>query len=130
MTTQELLKFHEDFCARGREIMARKNHDYAGANGQTPFANFESTEQLGITTTEKGLLVRIGDKLKRLVTFCNAGVLMVKDEGAEDACMDILNYAILLAAWFQCKRTARKDQGVNQSATGVMSGAGPASSSE
>lgn len=104
MTTQELLKFHEEFCARGRDIMAVKNHDYAGASGQTPFANFESTELLGIATTEQGFLVRIVDKIKRLITFANAGVLKVKNEGAEDACLDILNYVVLLAAWFREKR--------------------------
>ncbi len=108
MTTPELLKFHEQFCNRARAIMAEKNHDYAGADGQTPFSNFESTELLGIASTEQGFLVRIVDKLKRLITFAQVGVLKVKGESAEDACMDMLNYAVLLAAWIVQKRKRGK----------------------
>ena len=43
--------------------------------------------------------MRMLDKLKRLITFCNAGELKVENEGAADACKDIVNYAIILAAY-------------------------------
>ena len=103
MNTKELLAFHKKFCEKGRSIMAKKNSDYAGSSGDTPFANFTSIELLGITSTEKGFLVRITDKMKRLITFSNDGKLSVTNESAEDACLDILNYCILLAAYLKQK---------------------------
>jgi len=103
MTTPQLLEFHEKFCAEAREIMRVKNHDYAGASGTTPFGNFQAPEQLGLCNTETGIVMRMLDKLKRLVTFCTAGALKVKNEGARDACMDIVNYAIILAAYAMVK---------------------------
>ena len=114
MTRQELLDFHKAFCARGLEIMAKKNNDYAGSSGTTPFANFESTELLGITTVEKGFLVRIVDKIKRLITFSNDGKLAVTNESADDACLDILNYCVLLAAYIMDKRVNKLKQAVEE----------------
>jgi len=97
MTTEELLKYHEEICTRAREIMRIKNHDYSGADGKTPFANFEVAEKLSITSTEKGFLVRILDKLMRIITWTNCGELKV-NESIEDACVDNINYHILLSA--------------------------------
>ena len=97
MTRKKLLDFHEDFCARALGIMSAKNHDYAGESGADPFANFRAVERLGLCSTETGILVRMTDKLKRLATFAECGKLDVVNEGAEDACLDIVNYAILLA---------------------------------
>ena len=111
MNTIELLKFHEEFCARARGIMANKNHDYAGQSGDTPFANFQAAELLRITTTERGFMIRMLDKMMRLATFADAGKLAVSNEGAQDACMDIVNYAILLAAYLRQKEEgARGDE--------------------
>lgn len=104
MNTTELLQFHEKLTAECREIMRQKNHDYAGASGATPFGNFQAPEQLGLCSTETGIVMRMLDKLKRLVTFCNAGQLKVENEGAADACKDIVNYAIILAAYVKEKQ--------------------------
>ena len=109
MTTIQLLQFHAKLTEECREIMAKKNHDYAGANGQTPFGNFQAPEQLGLCSTETGIVMRMLDKLKRLVTFCNAGELKVENEGASDACKDIVNYAIILAAYVEEKRGAQAE---------------------
>ncbi len=98
MTTPELLQFHESFCGEARALMQKKNHDYAGADGDTPFANFEASEKLRVCSTEAGMLVRMLDKFMRLSTFLNAGKLMVAGEGAHDSLQDIVNYSILLAA--------------------------------
>jgi hypothetical protein len=103
MTTTELLTFHKAFCDQARGIVETKNHDYAGASGDTPFANFTATEKLGITTTEKGFLIRMLDKMQRLSTFANAGELKVANESAHDACMDIVNYAVMLSAYIREK---------------------------
>jgi hypothetical protein len=97
----ELLEFHLAFCYRAYQICAKKNHDYAGAEGMSPWRNFETCEQLGLARTEAGFLIRMGDKLNRLVTFVRDGRLAVDNEGAMDALLDIINYSILLAAYMQ-----------------------------
>lgn len=99
----ELLKFHLAFCHRAYQILERKNHDYAGADGQTPWRNFETVELLGLASTETGIVMRMGDKLNRLVTFARDGKLAVKNEGAIDALLDMVNYSILLAAYLKAK---------------------------
>ena len=106
MNTQELLKFHEYLCGLGRDLMARKNHDYAGADGTAPFANFERVEAMGITTTGKGFLVRMVDKLSRLSSFEAAGKFKVEDEKLVDTVVDIINYAVLYLA----QRVAKEDE--------------------
>ena len=98
---EELLQFHLAFCYRAYQICAQKNHDYAGAGGMNPYRNFETCELLGLARTETGFLVRMGDKLNRLVTFVRDGKLAVDNEGAYDALLDIINYSILLAAYMQ-----------------------------
>ncbi len=98
---EELLEFHLAFCYRAYQICAKKNHDYAGAEGLNPWRNFETCELMGLARTEAGFLVRMGDKLNRLVTFVRDGRLAVDNESATDALLDIINYSILLAAYMQ-----------------------------
>lgn len=105
MTTHQLLAFHKATTTKCRDIMRVKNHDYAGASGTTPFANFEACEQLGICSTEVGFMVRILDKIMRIKTFAQSGALKVKDEPATAACDDCVNYFILLKAWLTHKQT-------------------------
>ena len=83
--------------------MRNKNNDYAGSSGQTPFANFEIAEHMKICKTETGFQIRIGDKFMRLVTFSQDGTLRVDNESAEDSCLDIINYMILLSAYIKNK---------------------------
>jgi hypothetical protein len=105
MNTTELLKYHEELCSKARAIMEKKNHDYSGASGETPFLNFEVVERVGIIKTEEGFLVRVLDKIMRINTFLKAGKLKVTNESAEDACLDIINYFILLAAYIKDKHS-------------------------
>jgi len=83
--------------------MKKKNHDYAGESGETPFANFERTEAMGVCSTEQGFLVRVIDKVSRLSTFASAGKLEVDNESYEDAIVDIINYMVLLSAYLKDK---------------------------
>ncbi len=99
-----MLGYHTYLCDKARRIMEQKNNDYSGSSGQTPFANFEVAEQMKICKTETGFQIRIGDKFMRLVTFCQDGTLRVDNESAEDSCLDIINYMILLAAYIDSKR--------------------------
>lgn len=87
-------------AGQSREIMKAKNHDYAGGKEQSqPFANFQRTESLGITSTEQGFLVRLSDKLSRLATFTAGNQLKVKDEGVWDTLLDSWNYMVLFSAF-------------------------------
>tara|TARA_R100001082_G_scaffold77065_1_gene44949 strand:- start:13672 stop:14040 length:369 start_codon:yes stop_codon:yes gene_type:complete len=103
MTRDDYLKFHVKLCDKARSLSAKKNSDYAGDHGMQPFANFERCEALGITTTEKGFLVRMTDKMSRLSTFSETGEFKVSNENFEDTILDIINYSCLLAAYVQQK---------------------------
>ena len=97
MNRDELLKLHEELCVEARELMSRKNHDYAGGgNGDHPFLNFERVAAMGITSSDSGFLVRMVDKMSRLATFCQEGEFLVEDEGLRDTILDLINYGVLL----------------------------------
>ena len=103
MNREELLKHHDSICSEAKELMKKKNHDYAGSGGDSPFANFERTEAMGVCSTEQGFLVRVVDKVSRLSTFVEAGELKVDNESYEDAILDIINYMILLSGFLKDK---------------------------
>ena len=105
MTTNELLELHNKLTKQSYDLMKKKNHDYSGKNGTEPFANFTRAEAMGITTTEKGILVRLLDKMSRLSTFTDAGVFKVEDEKLEDTILDMINYSILFYAYVQQKKS-------------------------
>jgi hypothetical protein len=103
MRSEELFKIHEKLCNESLELMKKKNHDYAGKSGNDPFANFTRAEAMGITTTEKGMLVRMLDKMSRLSSFMDAKEFKVQDEKLEDTIKDMINYSVLLYAYMQDK---------------------------
>jgi hypothetical protein len=94
MTKEDLLKLHDDLTSKAKEIMVAKNNDYAFGND--PFANFRGSMFIGIPE-ELGIILRSMDKFKRIETFVRDGKLAVKNEGVEDAILDVINYMILLA---------------------------------
>ena len=99
MTRDELLRFHEQLCKEGRDLMNLKNRDYAGKHGTEPFANFTRCEAMGICDTEQGFMVRITDKMSRLSSFLDSGKMHVEDESFKDTVVDVINYMVLLAAY-------------------------------
>jgi len=101
LNREQYLKFHKDMCDKLVEVTTRKNNDYAGDRGT--FANFESVEAYGIPT-EIGFITRMNDKLSRIATFVDKGVLEVKDESIEDTLMDLANYSILFAGYIRHKK--------------------------
>jgi len=103
MTKAEYIEFHKIACAKMVETTKAKNSDYTGI-GDDPFANFDRVETLGITDTYRGFLVRMVDKLSRVTSFVQKGVLEVKDESVEDTLFDLANYCILLAAYIKSKK--------------------------
>jgi len=109
MTRDELLKHHELLCKEALELMKKKNHDYAGNQGIEPFANFTRTEAMGITTTEKGMLVRMVDKMSRLSSFTESGKFAVSDEKLTDTILDMINYSILFYCYMHQKQVSNEE---------------------
>jgi hypothetical protein len=72
---ERLLHIHK----RGLEIFIKKNHDYGDA-----FATF------GIV----GILIRMNDKMERIMSIIKNGVIMVP-ESVEDTLLDLHNYATM-----------------------------------
>ena len=103
MTRDELLDFHIKVCEDARALMNLKNRDYAGGDGQEPFANFTRCEAMGICETEAGFLVRVIDKVSRMSSFLRAGKMHVEDESFYDAIIDVVNYMVLLGAYVKDK---------------------------
>lgn len=101
-TPDDLLMFHRWCAARGQKLMGLKNHDYAGYSAQgmdiDTMKNFRGHEEFGI-------VVRMGDKLKRMENFCRTGKLLVQDESIIDTAIDIFNYAVLFLAYSRERRT-------------------------
>ena len=108
MTVTELLKLHEETCKLTRDIMRNKNSDYTGGEKATDaLANFKTATALGLHPVT-GLLLRVQDKLMRIRSFVADGQLSVSSETVEDACDDILNYAILCKALLREERDGGK----------------------
>ena len=103
MNKAEYVEFHKASCEKMQAITKAKNADYTG-DGDDPFANFSRVEALGITDTTRGFLVRMTDKLSRITSFAQKGVLQVKDESVEDTLLDLANYCILLAGYIRSKK--------------------------
>lgn len=90
-----LLDLHQALSHMAAKIMAAKNSDYANPEaGNSPFANFQAAEVLGVHPV-LGLLLRTQDKLHRLKSYCERGDLKVVGEGWQDACLDVINYMVL-----------------------------------
>ena len=100
MTRKELLETHENLCREAITLMRAKNYDYSGGKDETdPFLNFTRVERLGITDTKTGFMVRMTDKISRLITFIHNGSFKTKDEALKDTVLDLINYSILLYAY-------------------------------
>tara|TARA_Y100001970_G_C13696540_1_gene585058 strand:- start:67 stop:399 length:333 start_codon:yes stop_codon:yes gene_type:complete len=100
MNRKELLDLHEHLCQAAVNLMRVKNHDYSGGRDDSdPFLNFTRVERLGITDTKTGFMVRMTDKISRLITFIHNGSFKTKDEALKDTILDLINYSILLYAY-------------------------------
>lgn len=109
MSQKEYLKFHKDMCEKAYRITKKKNTDYAGG-GDNALKNFMAVEYLGICESERGILVRLTDKLSRLAHIIDRPPVVV-EESLEDTCLDMVNYAILLLAQRKDKRNGGKAAG-------------------
>ncbi len=63
-----------------KELFRKKNTDYGDA-----FADYGTI----------GVLVRLGDKIRRLQSISKTGIMMVEDEKMRDTLMDLHNYSAM-----------------------------------
>ena len=92
----EVLAFRKQMYNESVALIARKGHDYSRGqqhSGDTLF-NLRVSELLGIVpTAERGILVRLSDKLMRLVSLMAPGIdAEVRGESLRDTVRDIHNY--------------------------------------
>ncbi len=66
--------------AQALALFEKKNTDYGDA-----FANYGTV----------GVLVRVGDKIQRLISVSNRGIQLVGDESLRDTLIDLHNYAAM-----------------------------------
>ena len=77
-----------------------KNNDYGGTNND-PFSNFRNSTIAGVSV-EKGILVRLMDKMSRVSTLLDKEAL-VKDEAITDTIEDAINYLAIMKAYINLK---------------------------
>ena len=70
----------EEIQKEGLELFRRKNADYGDA-----FATYGAI----------GVLVRMGDKIKRLMSISSTKITMVDDESMYDTLLDLHNYSAM-----------------------------------
>lgn len=73
-------------------VYEAKDTDYA-SNGK-PMGNLRSSEDVGVPAW-KGVLIRVGDKVRRIASFMERGEFKVADEKLVDTLQDLANYALL-----------------------------------
>lgn len=94
-TPDKFFKEIEKTFSTGLDIIRKKNHDYGGPVDH--YKNFRFAEQLGVSV-EKGILVRISDKLARISNLLDRPAA-VADEKIEDTILDAINYLAILKAY-------------------------------
>lgn len=83
------------------ELVISKTKDYATIDD--PYRNFRMSESVGVSV-ERGILVRMCDKLSRIGNLIESNDNSVKDESIEDTLIDVMNYSNILLCYIQEKR--------------------------
>lgn len=96
MNKQTFETFTEDLYKDLIQLLKDKNNDYT-AGSSSAFANFDASRDYGVPPLV-GLCVRMGDKVKRVQTFCKNKTLSVQGEYVQDAFKDIIGYCTIALA--------------------------------
>lgn len=107
ISKEELLEYRAGLFKKLDGVLVAKGNDYNSEqqeSGDTLF-NLRVSAILGITKTPiDGILVRLSDKLMRLVSLTRpAAVQKVKDESIEDTIGDAINYLTYVGAMLRKK---------------------------
>lgn len=108
-STDALLSLHKSMCEEGRALMVRKNADYKAASGD-PFANFRMSQLLHLDPAI-GAMLRMQDKMARVLSFVERGELSVSEESWHDCCIDLLNYSVILRGLLAERARRGKEHG-------------------
>jgi hypothetical protein len=80
-------------------VYEAKDSDYS--ENDLPMGNLLESQELGIAPW-KGVLLRIGDKKRRIGSFVKKQEFLVKDEAVNDTLVDMANYSMLgFVLWSQ-----------------------------
>ena len=90
-----LIKEVENSQKKGLDLIKTKNADYSG--GKNRFKNFDIAGEICNISSEKGILVRMSDKIVRIGNLLDKKA-KVKDETIEDTLLDLANYSYILLA--------------------------------
>ncbi len=86
MTPAQKIENMEAIFRKCLILASKKGRDYSGdTDGLSNFRTFGW----------KGIVVRLEDKMKRVIQFVKAGSFRVKEESIEDTLLDLINYAAL-----------------------------------
>jgi hypothetical protein len=85
---EQMVKVHDEAL----ELFMKKNADYGDA-----FATYGTV----------GVIVRMGDKIQRLISVSNKGVALVDSESLRDTLIDLHNYAAMGIMLIDEKREKR-----------------------
>ena len=102
MTKEKFEEFTKSLFSKMSNVLKDKNNDYT-AMSTDAFANFEQARDYGVDPLT-GLCVRMGDKIKRVQTFCKTKSLAVEDEHVEDAFEDIIGYCVIALGMIKKKK--------------------------
>ena len=105
MKQEEYLKEFKTATDNMFAITSRKNQDYA--ESADTFKNFRQCELLGICRGDKGILVRMSDKMTRIANLLDHDS-HVADEKIEDTLIDLSVYAIILSIYLKEQREMKK----------------------
>jgi len=106
MNREDFIQQLEQNAEDDIDIVRKKNQDYAGDT--SPFKNFELAEYLGVCSTEEAMLVRMCDKVQRVVNVLG-GDNAVEDETTVDTLSDLRNYANILQVYIENKSFKKKE---------------------
>lgn len=95
MNRNALGKFFDNMVAEARNLLIVKSKDYS--SDTDAFHNFNMARLLQIDP-ELGIMLRMLDKQARILNFIKKGRLELTTESWQDACVDLVNYTVLLCA--------------------------------
>jgi hypothetical protein len=113
VTVDDVLAFRKIMYEKSVSLVAKKGADYNRQqqnDGDTLF-NLRVASLLGVVDSpETGILVRLSDKLMRLISLTKPGQeAAVKDESVLDTIADVHNYADYLGLLWQLRRQETLD---------------------
>lgn len=100
MNQTEFTQAVQEVFKRASLLLQKKNSDYSGQ--ADPFKNFNLCEAMGLVSVERGLLVRMLDKIGRISTLIKNNSPQVQ-ESIEDTLIDLINYSAILITYLKTK---------------------------